>query len=259
MAQIVSKSFTAVGVSDAVLIPAGDSLYYTVSGTFVGTVVLEKSNNGGLAWVDAGVSASAAAATLFYPTSNVAGEKALYRWRCSAFTSGTIVATLLSNQQGTRHIHPCGIVAKVGATSGWVVGAASNICLATLPASQTSSTLVVPLRGLKLGDVIRGFHLIGQVESVGGTVTIACNLRKHTAAAADVVDASVASMASLSVTAQTTLSRFNTSSPDFPCVVGGGETYYFLITGTTAASTDIALQGLAVFIDDVEINKIQQN
>lgn len=136
--------------------------------------------------------------------------------------------------------------AKVGATVGWVVAAADNLGLmATLPASQTASTLVVPFPNLRVGDTIRSFHLIGQVESAGQTVTIDAALRKITAAAADVVDAAVASMTQLALTADAILSATNTEKTLSEVVVDG-VTYYFLITVTNGSATDIALQGLGV-------------
>ena len=62
-------------------------------------------------------------------------------------------------------------VAKAGATSGWVVAPADDTALVTLPASKSASTLVIPIRGLKVGWTITGIYLIGQIESAGGTVT----------------------------------------------------------------------------------------
>lgn len=140
--------------------------------------------------------------------------------------------------------------AKVGGTSGAVVNAADNKnSLARVPASQTASTIVVPLDNLKVGDIITAFHLVGQIESAGGTVTVDAELRKQTAAAADLADASVSSMTQLSVTADTIMSASNTAktlaSAD---TVGADETFYVLITVTTAGSTDVDLQAVAVTV-----------
>lgn len=140
--------------------------------------------------------------------------------------------------------------AKAGATAGWVVAAGDNIALVTCPASQSGSTLVVPITGLKPGWTITSFHLIGQIESAGGTVTVDADLRKHTAAAADVADASVGAMTQLSVTADTIMSASNTNKASLTEVVGADETFYVLITATTAGSTDIALQGVAVTVTE---------
>ena len=142
--------------------------------------------------------------------------------------------------------------AKIGATAGWAVAAASNISLSTLPASQTSSTLIIPITyALKVGSRITGFSLIGQVESAGNTATITADLRKQTAAAADVSDASVGAMAApASFTADGILSATNASKTGLTETVGANETFYVLITGTTAASTDIAIQGIVLNLSE---------
>lgn len=140
--------------------------------------------------------------------------------------------------------------AKVGTTAGWVVNAGNNTSLATLPASQTSSTLVIHIAyPLKVGTTIKGFSLIGQVESAGGAVAITAELRKHTAAAADVADATVGSLSTnVSVTADAALSAANASRGGLSEVVAANETFYLLVTGTTAAATDVALQGITLTI-----------
>lgn len=139
--------------------------------------------------------------------------------------------------------------AKVGATAGWVVDAADDLgLLATCPASQTASTLVVPISGLKVGDTITAFSVVGQIESAGNTVTLDANLRKLTAAAADVTDASIDSITQISVTADTAVATSKTlgASED----VAADETFYVLLTATTGALTDIALQGLTVTVTE---------
>lgn len=139
---------------------------------------------------------------------------------------------------------------KVGATAGWVITAGTNKASATLPASQTGSTLVVPINGLKVGDTITSFHLAGQIESAGGAVTVDADLRKLTVAAADLTDASVGSMTQLAVSADTAMSSANTEKASLAEVVGADEMFYVLITATTAASTDIDLQAIAVTVTE---------
>jgi hypothetical protein len=141
---------------------------------------------------------------------------------------------------------------KVGATAGWTVGggAVNTGLTATMAAGQTGGTLVVPISGLKVGDTITSFHLIGQVESAGNDVTIDAALRKHTAAAADVADASVGAITQLVVAVDTILSATNTNKASLAEVVAADETFYVLVTATTTASTDIALQGVAVTVTE---------
>jgi hypothetical protein len=91
--QTVSKSFTAVGSSAWLSVRTGETLSYSVSGTFAGTVHVERTRNGGLSWesIVNGIT-SAASGSLLCETPN--GGSASYRVRCSTITSGTIVTSL---------------------------------------------------------------------------------------------------------------------------------------------------------------------
>jgi hypothetical protein len=138
--------------------------------------------------------------------------------------------------------------AKIGATAGWAVNTTDDIgLLATCPASQTNSTLVVPVSGLKVGDKITSFSIVGQIESGGNAVTLDANLRKMTAATSDVTDASVGSITQISVTADAIISAEKTGLTE---VVGANETFYILLTATTLGSTDIALQGATITVSE---------
>lgn len=140
--------------------------------------------------------------------------------------------------------------AKVGATAGWVVTAGTNICHATLPASQTASTLVVPIP-CDIGDKITAVSATGQVESAGGNVTLVMSVRKLTNAAADNTDAELGTDNVGTLAADTILSSANLAVTGLSEIVAEGETIYALFTGTTAASTDIDLTGLIVTVTRV--------
>jgi hypothetical protein len=241
--SIVSSSFTAVGTSAELNVPAGAALDLSVSGTFVATVLLERSETGGY-WNQVGASITTAATRQVV---NESPSAARYRLRCSAFTSGTAVSSIAdANLKSEKRIVNAAGQAKAGTTAGWVVAAANNIALVTLPASQTASTLVVPIPSLKVGERITGFHLVGQIESGGNTATVDASLRVQTAAAADVTDALVASITQLSVTADAVMSESNTRKSGLDQVVTADQTYYVLITSTTALATDVALQAVAI-------------
>lgn len=139
---------------------------------------------------------------------------------------------------------------KVGTTAGWVVAAANNVGkMATIPASQTASTLVVPVSGLREGDVITGFALEGSIQSAGNTGTITADLRVLTAASAGATDASIGAMAApLSVTANTAVSSANAAKTGLSHVVIEGESYYVLITSTTGAAVTEELQAVRLTI-----------
>jgi hypothetical protein len=136
---------------------------------------------------------------------------------------------------------------KVGGTAGWVVAGATNLYEATLPASQTGSKLIVPIRGLKVGWTITGFKVHAQIESAGGAVTLDADLRKLTNAAADPSDASVDAMTQVAVTADTAVLQGPT---DLDEVVAANEWYYLVLTATTAASTDIRFLGATIIVTE---------
>lgn len=135
---------------------------------------------------------------------------------------------------------------RAGAGAGWTT--AGNTGAALLPASQSAGTLVVPISTLKVGDTIKALKVVAQIESAGGTVTLDADLRKLTNAAADPVDASIGAITQVSVIADTAVAATKTLTT--PEVVAADETYYVLITGTTAGSTDIQLLGVTLTVDE---------
>jgi hypothetical protein len=136
----------------------------------------------------------------------------------------------------------------VGATAGWAVNGAADSHRATCPADQTASTLVIPVPGLKVGDTITAYSLVGQIESAGGTVTVDAALYKQTAAAADITEASLGSITQVSVTADAIISASKTLATAE--VVAANETFFILVTVTTGSSCDIALQGATITVTE---------
>jgi hypothetical protein len=169
-------------------------------------------------------------------------------------TSPTITAPTITGASSivrTAQSYMMGGFSKVGGAAGWVVAPADNTNLITLPASQTASKLIIPVVGLKVGWTITGFHLVGQIESAGNTVTLDADLRKHTAAAADPTDASLQTMTQISVTADTKVDSANsTATLATPEVIAQDETFYLVLTATTNAATDIALMGAVVIVTE---------
>lgn len=174
---------------------------------------------------------------LFRVTTNATAITGLQDWRGNPSGVATPVTMLASR-------------AKVGTTAGWVVAAADNLGkMATIPQSQTSSTLVVPILGLKVGDTINAFSLIGSIQSAGNAGSITADLRKLLAAAAGATDSSVGAMAApLSVVANTIISAANAVKAGLTEVVVAGATYYLLITSTTGASVTEELQGALITV-----------
>lgn len=100
--NLKSNSFTATGNGSTFTpqtdgrAPHGGQFNFYVSGTFVGTVIGQKSFDDGTTWVPAydmfGVAVSLTAPGAFRLKETENGV--LYRARCSAYTSGTAVARL---------------------------------------------------------------------------------------------------------------------------------------------------------------------
>ena len=166
-------------------------------------------------------------------------------------TAQSTASTSGFSRVGRQHVVPVCGNAKVGATAGWVVTGGTDICHATLPASQTSSTLVVPITGLCIGDTLTAVSATGQVESAGNNVTLVMSIRKLTTAAAANTDAELGTDNVGTLTADTVLSSSNLAVTGLSETLAEGETLYALFTGTTAASTDIDLTGLLVTVTSV--------
>lgn len=134
---------------------------------------------------------------------------------------------------------------KVGGTAGWDI-TGDDVASALLPASQTGSTLVIPLDGLAVGDIITAFQIQAQIESAGGAVTLDAALYKTTNVAADPTETNLGAITQVAVTADTksTASKTLTAAE----TVAADEQFYILVTGTTAASTDIQLLGAVVTV-----------
>ena len=91
----LTASFTATGAGAAISMKHLEYMDYAVSGTFVGTVQLQKSVTAGASW-EVVLSATGAVSDNI-KVENKSQGTTLYRWVCSAFTSGTIVTTLADN------------------------------------------------------------------------------------------------------------------------------------------------------------------
>lgn len=91
-AATVSTNFTGTTNGGQLFVRYLDSFTYSVSGTFVGTVVLERTESAGMSWEFVLSASSAVSGTIQVETKG--GSAATYRFRCSSFTSGTIVTSI---------------------------------------------------------------------------------------------------------------------------------------------------------------------
>lgn len=247
-ASKATTTFAAAGdVSNAISIEHGGNYSYMVTGTFVATALLRKSIDGGQTWQSV-LSLTAPGSGTIQAVEHPNRGRTLFQWIASAYTSGDPVVTIVGVPISETMLIPVGVFSKAGSASGWVTAAADALNLSTLPASKTAAILVVPIPRLKPGQIITGFGLVGQIESGGNTVTLDADFRKLSAAAADVVDASVDTMTQISVTADTALTADTTLHVGMAEVVAADSSYYMKITGTTDTATDIALQGIVLYL-----------
>lgn len=158
--------------------------------------------------------------------------------------TGSVIRTA---QQYVQTISYC----KVGTTAGWAVPAASDAAhVAALPQSQTASTLIIPITiPLKVGYTITGWTINGQIDSGGNAATLDARLYKHTEATTGYANAAIGSgMTQLSKTADYKVVEGESGLSE---VVAADESYYLLVTGTTAATTDIEIAGITVTVSEI--------
>jgi len=138
--------------------------------------------------------------------------------------------------------------AKLGSTgAGWTIGAADDLSLATLAASQTAEIMIIPITvPLRVGDTITAWTINGQIDSAGNAATLDGKLYKHTEATAGGSATAVGSgMTQLSKTADYKVANGESSLTE---VVAADESFFLLVTGTTGSTTDIEIAGITVTV-----------
>lgn len=190
----LEKDFTATGVGTGLSVRNGDSFTYAVAGTFVGTVVLEKSGDGGLTWTTIATATGAASGTHRVETRD--GQPVIARFRCSAFTSGTIETDIVDAAAATGDFGG-GVITttEAGATvTGTlaVTGAVTSGGVAVPTISSTSTLTNKTLTAPVLSGTLTGTYTLAGTPTitapaitsptVSGTGTIAASSLTATAA-----------------------------------------------------------------------------
>jgi len=244
----ISVTIGSTGTTSATLLQSGSGgVGFNVSnnqptdigtGTTTGTVTI-----GGAGVQAIAIGNGAAAKTVTLGSTNTTSTTNIQAGSGGINITGNLVRT---SQQYVQSI----AYAKLGATgAGWVIGAADNTSLATLPASQTTETMVIPITvPLKVGWIITGFTISGQIESAGGAVVVNADLRKVVAVADDCTDGSVGAITQISKTADY---KIVDSKAGLAETVTAATSYYILVTGTTAGSTDIAINGVTITVSEI--------
>jgi hypothetical protein len=124
-AQTVAKSFTAVGDGPDLLVNTGDTVTYSQSGTFVGTTILQQIIAGGAVPI---VTATGASSGSFVAQARANDAKARYRYRATAYTSGTIVTSLIGTPQlGTGAGTPGGSNTQIQYNNNGIFAGSPNL------------------------------------------------------------------------------------------------------------------------------------
>lgn len=89
----ITSSLSAVGNGSVILLRRGEEFSYDVSGTFVGTWILERAEKSADNWTQVATGTSTSSGTVVVDVGTYSNH-IRYRFRCSAYTSGTIVCEI---------------------------------------------------------------------------------------------------------------------------------------------------------------------
>jgi len=253
--QRITTTFGGTGSTTVLINKYLSSFYYSVAANSGATILLEKSFDG-TNWSTESTFTNANGTGVI--KNEFSGATAVrYRFRCSAYTSGSPVVKLNeipyypNGKLAKRMQFSAGGLSKYATSAGFSVDATNSSSLVTLPASKTDAKLVFHVPGLPVGSVIKGFNLVGQAESAGNNISMDASLAVATSVSTDVSEAVHESMDRLALTADAVLGAANTAKTfSEPRVLNEDENIYIILTGTTAASTDMALQGFVIEYDE---------
>jgi len=161
-----TNAFTATGNGTAVLIRSGNSVTYRLAGSAVATLVFEKSHSAGTTWeAITTVTADTGPTTVV----NEGNSDALYRRRCSAYTSGTATATV---KDATEELAGAGTVGVNTITAYEYGNVAKKTVLECngLVVTISDDAGVAQYGGVKAYDFPEGMLLIKGAR-VAGTLT----------------------------------------------------------------------------------------
>jgi hypothetical protein len=118
----------------------------------------------------------------------------------------------------------------------------------TLPQNKTSSTLIIPITGMREDEIIKKFKILGALGATSGSATVLdAELKKVTKGAGAVTDTSIGAITQVSVEEDTALE----SSKLVDERISKDYQYFVLVTGTTAdnAACDIAITGVEISLE----------
>lgn len=162
-----TNSFTATGNGTAILIKKGRSVTYRLTGGATATLVFEKSDSGGASWdVITTVTANTGPTTVV----NELNADALYRWRCSAYTSGTATATVKDATEDLVGVGGASVNTITAYEHGGVAARKTVLECNGLVVTISDDAAVAQYGGVQVYDFPEGMTLIKGAQ-VHGTLT----------------------------------------------------------------------------------------
>jgi len=255
--QRVIRTFGANSqISTVVVIKPLESVYYSVASNAGATILLESSRDGGRTFVTVQSFASTTGSG-YIQNLDVGKRLVQYRFRVSAYSSGSPVVKLNqlpyfeSGKKGKRLFVTAAGSSKFNSASGWSVDGTGTQSYVHLPASKTAATMNIAIPQLPIGAVLKSFNFVGVVLSTGGAVTLDGSLSVGTAVSSGVSEAVSASITQVSVATGTNVDYTNSEKVlSEPLVQNEDQHLYLTLTGTTASSTSIQIQGAVIEFDE---------
>lgn len=160
-----TKAFTSVSAGTAILIKRNASLTYVLTGGATATLQLQRSQSAGATWeVVTSVTANTG------PTTIVNEHKdSLYRWACTAYTSGTATATVKDATEALATVGASPITSATAYEYGNVARQTVIECNA-VPVTITDDAGVAQYGGVKIYGFPEGMVLIKGAQ-VNGILT----------------------------------------------------------------------------------------
>ena len=167
MTNSVTTAFTSVTNGNPILIKAGEQYTYSLTGSAVATLVIQKSTSGGAEWEAIKTVTADTGPTTLYNSS----KDALYRWECTAYTSGTGTTNVKSATEELLGREP-----RVSASTnvyeyGDQVARQTVIECNAISVTITDDAGVAQYGGVKVYDFPEGMTLIKGAQ-VNGAITL---------------------------------------------------------------------------------------
>lgn len=159
-------AFTSATTGTAILIRRGNSVTYRLTGGATATLNVEKSESGGASWtVIQTVTANTGPTTV----KNEGNTDALYRWNCTAYTSGTATTTIAD---ATEEVIGTGLASQSTITAYEYGGVAKQTVLECdgLVVTISDDAGVAQYGGVQVYDFPQGM-LMFKGAQVSGTLT----------------------------------------------------------------------------------------